>query len=70
VSEPDSGDYWDLNTGMPDASQVDITVSVWNKCKDGGDYDWNTKGQYWDDPVGGEDYRWGSLSGDVVLVEI
>lgn len=70
ISLPDSGSYWDLNSGVPDETQVKITSSVWDLCKDGGDYDWVSKDEWWNDPVGGENYRWADNRGSTVLVEV
>jgi hypothetical protein len=70
VSAPERGDYWVLNSGVPDSSQVKITSSVWLLCKDNGAYDWNGDEEWWTDPVAEEDYRWGDLNGVVVMVEV
>lgn len=68
VSAPTEGNYWVLNTGTPDSSQVTISSSVWDLCKNGGTYSWMGDDEWWDS--GSETYRWGDQSGNVVLVEL
>ena len=66
--EPD-GKRWKRNTGAPDANQCAMTEAVWVKCKDGGSYDWNSGGEYWED--NGDDYRWAADAGyDIQLKKI
>lgn len=66
---PDDTD-WALNEGTPDSSQASITSDVWDACKDGGEYDWDSRDQSWYDESSTE-YRWAGYSGqDVELHEM
>jgi hypothetical protein len=64
--EPDDN-TWTLNEGVPDAeTQVLITSGIWDKCQDGGDLDWSTRGQFWYEP--GSTYQWAGYSGQSVVL--
>lgn len=60
---------WELHDGTPNATQVKIGTTVWNKCKDGGDLTWDSDKLAWTEP--GHAYRWnGTAGGDVYLQEV
>lgn len=63
------GDYWALNTGMPDETQTKITDEIWDKCKSGGTLSWDAGNAYWYSRTA--NYRWAGNSGqDVELDEV
>ncbi|MFC1482491.1 hypothetical protein ACFL51_01665 [Myxococcota bacterium] len=64
--------YWVLRSGAtPDSNRVKIGSDVWDKCKDGGSYDWLSEEEAWKDPATGKAYRWAGEGGSYVnLVEV
>jgi hypothetical protein len=67
---PDGKDanLWQLMQGTPTGDITKITQEVWDKCKAGGDYDWDDKYEYWEDDSHNR-YRFaGFAGGDVSLV--
>lgn len=42
--------YWVHSSDEPDSSMVFMTAEVWDKCKNGGTYDYNQEVEGWVDP--------------------
>ena len=53
---------WKLNKGQPDSSQVVITEDLWDKCKDGGTYTYNSTKKGWYDSQQTL-YKWNGSAG-------
>lgn len=63
-------ELWALYKGEPSESMCAITTGIWNRCKDGGSFEWDSENEVWLDR-NRNPYRWGGKEGeDIELVQV
>lgn len=55
-------DDWLLKSDPPEEESIcKISSDIWDKCKNGGEYTWSSKNEYW--TYSGANFRWAALEG-------